>query len=160
MTSCLNQNRKLFQVFPLIVSKYARFQKGLGQLTDHLSDVVESRLAVFSNSFSGKRSAFDPQKREHFQNSDWLGSICAALSSLVVVSPLFWGDEYWQPPPRSNSQEITLTNLKNCEPYTTKTAFKSELAGLTSHFENEISAKIHHIRVIQEYNDLVRDSPD
>ena len=148
MTSCLNQNRKLFQVFPLIVSKYARFQKGLGQLTDHLSDVVESRLAVFSNSFSGKRSAFDPQKREHFQNSDWLGSICATLSSLIVVSPLFRGDEYWQPPQRRNSQEITLANLKNCEPYITKNAFKkSELAALTGHFENEISAKTHHIRV-------------
>jgi len=32
--------------------------------------------------------------------------------------------------------------------YITENAFKkSELAGLTGHFENEISAKTHHIRV-------------
>ena len=93
---CLNKNRKLFQDFALIVNcKYSRFQKGLSQLTDGLSDVVESRFAVFSNSFSGKRSVFDPQKREHLQNSGWPGSICTALSNLAVFSPLFWGDECW-----------------------------------------------------------------
>ena len=123
MTFCLNSNRKLFHVFALIDCKYSRFQKGLGQLTDGLSDVIESRFAVFSNSFSKKVSLW-PSKAGAFPKQGWLGSIGAALSSLVVVSPLFWGDEYWQPPQRSNSQEITLTNLKNWEPYITKNAFK------------------------------------
>ena len=120
MTCCLNENRI---DFALIVRKYLRFKKGLGQLTDGLSDVIESRFAVFSNSFSKKVSLW-PSKAGAFPKQGWLGSICAALSSLVVVSPLFWGDEYWQPPQRSNSQEITLTNLKNWEPYITKNAFK------------------------------------
>ena len=47
-------------------------------------------------------------------------------------------------PNKLHSPTLKIVSLM----YITENAFKkSELAGLTGHFENEISAKTHHIRV-------------
>ena len=51
-------------------------------------------------------------------------------------------------PQDATPKKLHSPTLKIVEPYITKNAFKkSELAGVTGHFENEISTKTHHIRV-------------
>lgn len=149
MTFCLNSNRKLFHVFALIVCKYSRFQKGLGQLTDGLSDVIESRFAVFSNSFSGKRSVFDPQKREHFQNRAGQARFVPLSRVWSLFLPCFEEMSTGNLPKEATPKKLHSPTLKIVSLISLKMLLKrqSELAGLTGHFENEISAKTHHIRV-------------
>lgn len=137
----IENNFKILHKF--IVCKYPRFQKGLGQLTDSLSDVVESRFAVFLKFVFGKTVSLLSSQAETFPKQ-WLArlDLCRALESRHCFSPASRRLEL-APSPKKQ-----LTNFKNYEPYITKNAFKkSELAGLTSHFENEISAKTLHIRV-------------